>query len=105
MAFKMRGWSPFKNVDEKKRYYTKTSHSYKDSSTDEHTFGSGGRPTDDPKKHKQVVLTKFSKNGDDLYAKRKYKRGSNIPTKSKGISKARYNIETAVRRFLLGKNK
>ena len=112
MAFKMGGWSAFtKNGDEKesKRYYRKKTHvdpdnPYKGST--EETFGSGGREGDDPKKHKKVVLTKYTDpDKGDMFLKHKYKRGQGGATKGKHISESRYQIESGIRKFFNKKKK
>ena len=102
MAYKQKGWSPFsKKNKEKKRYYRKEE---RDSHTEE-TFGSGGREGDDAKKHKQVILQEFIKGDEKLHVKQKYKKGSNIPVKSKKKSETQYKTERGIRKLLTPKNK
>ena len=117
MAFKMKAGleGPFKKnypsvfKKEPKRYYNKKTYVDPDDTRNsfiKQTFGSGGREGDNPNKHKQVILHKFTKGNEDTFYKKKAKHNVNIPTKSKKISKARHDIESGVRKlFTIKKNK
>jgi len=102
----------FKKED--KRYYNKKTYvdptSIKNgvpgNSFEKQTFGSGGREGDNLNRHKQVILHKFTKNGENTFIKQKLKHGVDVPTKSKKISEWRHDIESGIRKlFIRKKNK